>query len=107
MYWTNVVIPISYDVFSCGHFTQHIFIFVTVKIALLSLCHVYLFISLTTYLECLDQPIFSMPSSEEKATKELYSDLCEYPQNKVVREVDQIITQFAWRVKKVKCKNLI
>lgn len=23
--------------------------------------------------------MFSMPSSEEKATKELYSDLCEYP----------------------------
>lgn len=24
--------------------------------------------------------MFSMPSSEEKATKELYSGLCEYPQ---------------------------
>lgn len=23
--------------------------------------------------------MFSMPSSEEKATKELYSNLCEYP----------------------------
>lgn len=78
MYWPNVVIPISCDVVSCGLFTQHIFIFVTVKIALLMPClPLYKFDNISW----VPRPANVLNAFLwGKATKDFYSDLCEYPQ---------------------------